>query len=75
MDEAVLAAFRGPVYFSYGSLSNPRWGTMAERTAGRFADVEVEQYEGLHHLDTSHMAEPQRVALALHELWTRAVRG
>jgi hypothetical protein len=48
---------------------------MAERTAGRFADVEVERYEGLHHLDTSHMAEPQRVALALHELWTRAVRG
>jgi pimeloyl-ACP methyl ester carboxylesterase len=75
VDEASLAAFRGPVYFSYGSLSNPRWEAMAERTAGRFTDVEVERYEGLHHLNTSHMAEPKRVALALDKLWTRAERG
>jgi hypothetical protein len=75
VDEASLAAFHGPVYFSYGSLSNPRWEAMAERTAGRFTDAEVERYEGLHHLNTSHMAEPKRVALALDKLWTRAERG
>jgi pimeloyl-ACP methyl ester carboxylesterase len=75
VDEAALASFRAPVYFSYGSLSNPRWEAMAERTAGRFQDVEVERYEGLHHLNTSHAAEPRRVAIALMNLWTRAERG
>jgi pimeloyl-ACP methyl ester carboxylesterase len=75
VSEASLAAFRGPVYFSYGSLSNPRWEVMAQRTADRFTEVEVERYEGLHHLNTSHTAEPERVALALATLWTRAARG
>lgn len=75
VDEAALAAFRAPVHFSYGSLSNPRWEAMAERTASRFRDVEVERYEGLHHLNTAHVAEPRRVAVALMKLWTYAERG
>jgi hypothetical protein len=45
---------------------------MAERLAGRFRDVEGERYDGLHHLHTSHVAEPARVAAALRRLWARA---
>jgi len=69
IDESALMRFTGPVYFSYGSLSNVRWKLMADRLAGRFRDIEVERYEGLHHLNTSHAAEPERVAAALQRLW------
>jgi hypothetical protein len=40
-----------------------------------FPAVQVERYEGLHHLNTSHAAAPERVAAALEQLWTRAERG
>lgn len=69
---AELRAYASPVYFSYGSLSNARWEAMAERLASVFADYEAERYEGLHHLNTSHTAEPERVAEALLRLWARA---
>ncbi len=72
IDESALRRFAGPVYFSTGSLSNARWELMADRLAGRFRDFEVERYEGLHHLNTSHAAEPERVAAALQRLWGRA---
>ena len=72
IDQDALGAFPGPVYVSHGSLSNPRWDAMAERLAGRFRDVEVERYDGLHHLHTSHVAEPARVAAALRRRWARA---
>jgi pimeloyl-ACP methyl ester carboxylesterase len=67
-----LRAFRGPVYFSHGSLSHPRWVAMRDRLAGIFPDFAAEVYEGAHHLDTSHMREPARVAAALVRLWSRA---
>ena len=72
IDESALMRFARPVYFSYGSLSNVRWELMADRLAGRFRDIEVERYEGLHHLNTSHAAQPDRVAAALQRLWGRA---
>lgn len=72
VDEAGLREYRGPVYVSYGSLSNQRWEAMAVRLQGVFADCVVERYEGRHHLDASHQAEPRRVAAALHELWKRS---
>ncbi|GAB3304884.1 hypothetical protein GCM10027451_10900 [Geodermatophilus aquaeductus] len=72
VDQAALARFPGPVYVSYGSLSNARWEAMAARLAARLPDVEVECFEGVHHLRTSHVAEPARVARALHRLWARA---
>ena len=31
---------------------------MKERLAGLFEDFTAERYEGLHHLNTSHQAEP-----------------
>jgi pimeloyl-ACP methyl ester carboxylesterase len=72
IDESALRGFAGPVYFSYGSLSNARWELMADRLTGVFRDIEVERYEGLHHLNTSHAAEPERVAAVLQRLWVRA---
>jgi len=37
-----------------------------------FDDFTGEVYQGLHHLNTSHQAEPARVAAALRALWARA---
>jgi pimeloyl-ACP methyl ester carboxylesterase len=64
--------FTAPVYFSMGSRTHPRWTGMRDRLAEVFPDFTVEVYEGLHHLDTSHQAQPERVAAALRRLWTRA---
>jgi pimeloyl-ACP methyl ester carboxylesterase len=72
VDETALRAFAGPVYYSYGSLSNERWEAMAGRLDALFPDCTVERYDGLHHLYTSHQAEPERVAAALRRLWDRA---
>jgi pimeloyl-ACP methyl ester carboxylesterase len=72
IDEAALTRLDVPVYFSYGSLSHPRWEAMAGRMRERLPRVEVERYEGLHHMNTSHAAEPARVAAALERLWTAA---
>jgi pimeloyl-ACP methyl ester carboxylesterase len=67
-----LREFQQPAYFSYGSLSNPWWEAMAERLAKLLPNLIVERYEGLHHFNTSHAAEPARVASALQSLWLRA---
>ncbi len=64
-----LKAFDRPVYYSYGSLSNETWERKAKRLAGLFPNFTVELYEGLSHLNTSHAAEPERVAAALRRLW------
>lgn len=62
-------AYRGPVLYSYGSLSNPRWERMRARLADTFPDFRAERFEGLHHLNTSHQAEPGRVAALLRTHW------
>jgi pimeloyl-ACP methyl ester carboxylesterase len=64
-----LKAFDRPVYYSYNSLSNERWERMAERLGELFPNMTVELYEGLSHLNSSHAAEPERVAAALRRLW------
>lgn len=64
-----LHEFRRPVYYSYGSLSNEAWERRAERLAAIFPSFTVERYEGLSHMNTSHVAEPERVAAALRRLW------
>lgn len=69
-----LRAFDRPVYYSYGSLSHPRWVAMRDRLASIFPDFTPDQYEGLHHLKTSHQQAPARVASALRRLWDRAER-
>lgn len=64
--------YQGPVYFSYGSLSNPYWEQMARRLAGRYRRFTAERYEGAHHFNTSHQHSPERVASALRTLWASA---
>jgi pimeloyl-ACP methyl ester carboxylesterase len=74
VDPSSYAAFDGPVYYSFGSLSHPRWVAMKERLSKAFQDFTAEGYEGLHHLHTSHQAVPERVAQRLLEMWSRAER-
>jgi pimeloyl-ACP methyl ester carboxylesterase len=66
------ARFTAPVYFSRGSRTHPRWAAMQERLSPLFPDFTAEVFDGLHHLNTSHQAEPDRVALALLNFWERA---
>lgn len=73
VDPALLSRYRGPVLYSYGTLSNARWEAMAERFPTLLPQCRVMRYEGRHHLDTPHQSEPGRVAEALHELWAQAV--
>jgi pimeloyl-ACP methyl ester carboxylesterase len=65
-------AFGKPVYFTWGSLTHPRWRSMEQRLSELFPSFSSEIFEGLHHLNTCHMAEPQRVAVRLTALWQRA---
>ncbi len=64
-----------PVYYAYGSLSNPIWESMAKSLAGLFPNIHIELYEGLHHMTAPHRAEPERFAWALRELWRSAEDG
>ncbi|MGH2650077.1 MAG: hypothetical protein ACRDHK_02550, partial [Actinomycetota bacterium] len=57
------------IYYSHNSLSNQTWERKAERLRELFPHMTVELYEGLSHLNTSHAAEPERVAAALRRLW------
>jgi pimeloyl-ACP methyl ester carboxylesterase len=66
---APLSIFTGPVYFSFGTLTNPIWRHMRDRLASGFPNFTSEEYVGLHHLNTSHVAEPARVARALRTCW------
>jgi pimeloyl-ACP methyl ester carboxylesterase len=72
VDPGEYRRFSAPVYFSRGSLTHPRWTTMQARLEALFPDFTGEVYQGLHHLNTSHQAEPARVAAALRALWARA---
>lgn len=67
-----LRNFARPVYYSYGSLSAPSWEAMRATFAALLPDFTAERYDGLHHFNTSHHAEPSRVASALRALWRRA---
>jgi pimeloyl-ACP methyl ester carboxylesterase len=64
--------FPAPVLFTYGTLSHPRWITMRDRLARLFPDFRAEEFEGVHHLFTSHQAEPARTAALLRDFWGQA---
>jgi pimeloyl-ACP methyl ester carboxylesterase len=73
LDPAALQAFARPVYYALGALSNQDFfGEMAERLKGLFGDYTLEVYEGRHHFDPPHRAEPDRLASRLREIWDRA---
>ena len=70
-----VASYRAvavPVFFTSGTLSHPRWRDMDARLAKLFPDYTSVVFDGLHHLNTSHQAEPARVAELLQTLWSRA---
>ena len=71
LDLESLHDFGEPVYLAVGSLSNPAWDRMAQRLGEALPSIEVEVYEGRHHLDPPHVAEPERFGRALRELWRR----
>ncbi|HTM43935.1 MAG TPA: alpha/beta hydrolase [Polyangiaceae bacterium] len=70
-DEA-YRGFTKPVYFTRGSLTHPRWALMEQRLSRLFPNFTSEIFEGLHHLNTCHSAEPERVAARLTTLWQRS---
>jgi pimeloyl-ACP methyl ester carboxylesterase len=72
VEPAQYASFARPVYFSRGSRTHPRWEAMQARLAGLFPDFTGEVFQGLHHLNTSHQAEPDRVAATLKAFWLRS---
>jgi pimeloyl-ACP methyl ester carboxylesterase len=72
VEPSQYAAFASPVYFSRGSRTHPRWEAMQTRLAGLFPDFTGEVFDGRHHLDTSHQAEPDRVAATLTAFWERS---
>jgi pimeloyl-ACP methyl ester carboxylesterase len=70
--DARFAQVRVPVYYSYGDLSSEEWEWRRDRLAHRFPRFTSELYAGCHHLNTSHIVEPARVAAALRELWMQS---
>ena len=72
VDPARYEAFGAPVLYTHGSMSHPRWAAMRDRLASRFPAFSSELFDGLHHLNTSHQAEPGRTAALLRAHWARA---
>ncbi len=72
LEPAEYAEFDQPVLFTLGSLTHPRWRTMRDRLQRCFPNFAPEEFSGLHHLNTSHQAEPDRTAALLSDFWARA---
>ena len=68
-------AVHAPVLYTWGSLTHARWFAMAKRLAALFPDFTTACFEGLHHLNASQQAEPDRVAELLAVLWARGERS
>jgi len=68
-----MQAFGPPVLFVLGGLSNPAYyGLMADRLGTSFPDFRLEVFDGRHHFDPPHRAEPERYARLLEDHWRRA---
>jgi pimeloyl-ACP methyl ester carboxylesterase len=73
LDREALRAFRRPVYYALGGLSNPdQYGEIAERLSKVFSDFTLEVFEQRHHFDPPHRIEPDALARSLETLWRRA---
>jgi len=74
LDRARLAAFRPPVFFALGGLSNPDdYGEIAGRLARVFfPDFHLEVFPRRHHFDPPHRMEPVRLAELLQRHWEQA---
>jgi len=70
---ADMQAFGSPVLFVLGGLSNPAYyRLMADRLGTSFPDFRLEVFDGRHHFDPPHRAEPERYARLLEDHWHRA---
>jgi pimeloyl-ACP methyl ester carboxylesterase len=69
IDYGALARFEGRVLYTRGSLSAERYERSARRLGAAFGDFREVVFDGVHHLRTSHLAEPARVARLLTALW------
>ncbi|MDP9302659.1 MAG: alpha/beta hydrolase [Actinomycetota bacterium] len=68
-----MQAFDRPVLFVLGGLSNPDYyRRMAERLERWFPDFRLEVFDGRHHFDPPHRAEPEGFARLLEDHWRRA---
>jgi len=72
LDHARLREFDRPVYLALGTLSIPVEERKIERLGRIFVNAEIDRYEGRHHFDPPHRAEPERFAGALRRTWSRA---
>ena len=73
LDRDALAAFRRPVYFALGGLSNPdQFREEAERLRTVFGDFTLEVFAERHHFDPPHRIEPERLATSLRAIWARS---
>ena len=59
-----------PVLYILGTLSAKMYEMRAERARHIFSDFTLEIFEGRHHFDPPHRAEPERVAALLKDLWS-----
>lgn len=75
VEPEAFEAVRVPVLYTYGSLSSERWKRMRDRLSSRFPDFTAVAFDGLHHMNTSHAAEPKRTAELLRGFWKRADQG
>ncbi|MDI3195280.1 alpha/beta hydrolase [Pseudarthrobacter sp. AL07] len=77
LERARLAAFRQPVFFALGGLSNPDdYGDIASRLSRVFfPDFHLEVFPKRHHFDPPHRIEPERLAELLRRHWTQAEVG
>jgi pimeloyl-ACP methyl ester carboxylesterase len=72
VNRSALAAYRRPVYFALGALSNPHhYGEIAQRLSKVFPNFQLEVFAKRHHFDPPHRIEPDRLATSLLELWNR----
>lgn len=74
LDRERLAAFRQPVFFALGGLSNPDdYGEIATRLSRVFfPDFHLEVFPKRHHFDPPHRIEPERLAEMLRRHWQQA---
>jgi pimeloyl-ACP methyl ester carboxylesterase len=72
VDPLRLQALGCPVLYLLGTLSAKMYEVRAERARNIFSDFTLEVFEGRHHFDPPHRAEPQRVASLLQDFWTAA---
>lgn len=71
LEESRLKALTAPAYFALGDQSHPRFARLAGALRELLPDLQVEIYEGSHHLNPPYQADPKRFIAALRNLWSR----